>query len=256
MKILDLLERERDRRMAAEREQRRLRGLNAILKGMLRPPSLVPVGCAQVAAFHQTASADQLGGDFYDVFPLGCDRWALFIGDVCGKGAEAAALTLLCRHTLRLAAACGNGPVDVLSLLNAVLLQEPRDGTRMCTALYGVMTAEEDGVRLTLAVAGHPPPLLIHPSGRVEELRLDAGLMLGVDAAPGLTAATIRLDPGQTLLAYTDGLTDEVIEELTEGVIERLCRTGEVHAQAVVDAVRGLTPGPLADDCALLAVTA
>ncbi len=91
----------------------------------------------EVAAYYQHASPDEVGGDFYDLFPLADGRWALFLGDVCGKGAEAAAVTSLTRYTLRSAAVYDPDPVAVLGNLNSVLHQEE---ARFCTVIFGLLT--------------------------------------------------------------------------------------------------------------------
>lgn len=128
-------------RQEAERERERLKRLNATLQKTLLPPALANVPGLDVAAHYHIASADEVGGDFYDLFPLAAGTWGLFLGDVCGKGAAAAAVTSLARYTLRAAAVYDSDPAAVLGNLNTVLNHE-YSGTdpRFCTVIFGLLT--------------------------------------------------------------------------------------------------------------------
>ena len=139
--------------------------------------SCCPPACPRCRAWrspphYHTASADQVGGDFYDVFRLGRDRWAFFLGDVCGKGAEAAAVTSLARYTLRAAAHGDPDPVSVLDSLNTALLAEYSPAHPFyCTVLFGLLTFAAPGaapgtVAITLTGGGHPPALVIRGAAR------------------------------------------------------------------------------------------
>jgi len=196
---------------AVEAERKRLAELAATLQKTLLPPTLVPVPGLDVAAAYHAASVDDVGGDFYDLFPLAEGRWGLFLGDVCGKGAQAAAITSLARYTLRAAAVYDADPATVLRNLNTVLLPE-RQGPapRFCTVIFGILTPAGTGgaFSLTLAAGGHPPALLMRADGSATALETPGGQLIGVIAEPRIVTTTVRLAPGDTLLLYTDGLTE------------------------------------------------
>ncbi|MEU4833236.1 SpoIIE family protein phosphatase [Streptosporangium sp. NPDC023615] len=196
-------------RQEAERDRERLKRLVATLQRSLLPPVLPRVPGMEIAAHYHIASPDQVGGDFYDVFPLGDDRWGVFLGDVCGKGAGAAALTSLTRYTLRAAAAHDPAPLKVLRTLNTVLRQEYTDDEmRFCTVIFGLVVPDGDGFAVTLASGGHPPALLLRADGGARYLQTPEGLLIGVLAEARFSAVETRLGPGDTLLLYTDGLTE------------------------------------------------
>jgi phosphoserine phosphatase RsbU/P len=195
-------------RQEAERERERLQVLVTTLQRSLLPPDLPAVPGLEAAAYYHTASRDEVGGDFYDLFALSHDRWGLFLGDVCGKGAASASLTSLARYTLRAAAVYDPDPATVLSTLDAALHENyERDGL-FCTAIFGLLCPRGDGFTLTLASGGHPPPLLLSSDGTADYQPIAGGPLLGAFENAVFTATTIRLDPGDTLLLYTDGLTE------------------------------------------------
>lgn len=182
----------------------------AVLQRTLLPPMLPTVEGASLAAHYHPASARRVGGDFYDVFALGDDRWAFFIGDVEGHGVDAAVVTSLIRYTLRSAALHYSDPIDGLAELNSVLLRElhPR---RFCTVLFGTLQRRPDerGFSLTIATGGHPPALLLDPTSRTAaEIRSDEGTLVGLRADANFHACDVVLHPGQTLLFYTDGIVE------------------------------------------------
>ncbi|MFD4131400.1 SpoIIE family protein phosphatase [Streptomyces goshikiensis] len=198
-------------RQEAERERERLRRLATTLQRTLLPPALGHVPGLDVAAYYHVASVDEVGGDFYDLFPLGAGTWGLFLGDVCGKGAAAAAVTSLARYTLRAAAVYDPDPVAVLGNLNTVLNHE-YNGTdpRFCTVVFGLLTPDGDhgGFRITLASGGHPPALLMRADGTADYLPTPGGQLIGVLPNAHVSTTTFRLDAGDTLLLHTDGLTE------------------------------------------------
>ena len=118
-----------------------------------------------------------MGGDFYDAFEAG-GSWGFAVGDVCGKGAEAAALTAMVRYTIRAEAAHRASPCEVLRLLNDAILRQFDDG-RFCTVLHGRMRVVDGGARLRFAAGGHPPPLILRADGSVETVPC-SGPLLGV----------------------------------------------------------------------------
>lgn len=196
-------------RRQAEADREQLREALAVLQQSLLPAGLPEVPGVETAAYYHTASPMRLGGDFYDLLPLGEDRFAFFLGDVCGKGPKAAAATSLVRYTLRTAALHGRDPEAVLSTLNSALLERYAGGEpRYCTAVFGVLESAGRSVRVLLASGGHPPALLLRADGRAEYLPTPGGLLIG--AFPEASFSTVRtaLHPGDTLLLYTDGLTE------------------------------------------------
>jgi phosphoserine phosphatase RsbU/P len=248
-------------RQEADRERDRLARLMVTLQTTLLPPALPPVPGVRAAAHYHVASADQVGGDFYDLFRLDDGRWGLFVGDVCGKGAAAAVLTSLARYTLRAAAVHDPDPVAVLAELNAALLRERREPAhRFCSAVFGVLSPSAHGCDVTLAAGGHPPPVLLHHDGTAAFVPVD-GQILGVLSTATFGSATLRLRPGDTLLLYTDGLTEARTGPGTrydEDALQRfLTAVAPAAAPEVVAAVRELLAGfgdGLDDDTAVLAV--
>jgi sigma-B regulation protein RsbU (phosphoserine phosphatase) len=207
-------------RQEAEREREELKRLNATLQQTLLPPALVNVPGLDVAAHYHIASTDKVGGDFYDLFPLAAGTWGLFLGDVCGKGAAAAAVTSLARYTLRAAAVYNPDPAAVLSNLNTVLNHEYNgDDPRFCTVIFGLLTPDVDrgGFRVTLASGGHPPALLMRADGSADYLPTPGGQLIGVLPDACIATTTVRLDPGDTLLLHTDGLTEAHTTRITDG---------------------------------------
>ncbi|CAM5414179.1 Phosphoserine phosphatase RsbP [Streptomyces tendae] len=205
-------------RSRSETDRARLADALAVLQQALLPAELPAVPGLDVASYYYTASPDRLGGDFYDLFALGAGRWAFFLGDVSGKGPPAAAVTSLARYTLRAAVFHDSDPVSALTTLNAVLYD--RYGVdadpRHCTAVVGVVEPDAARGRTTvrLASGGHPPALVLRAGapvdgpGRAEYLATPGGMLVGALPDAAFTPATAVLGPGDTLLLYTDGLTE------------------------------------------------
>lgn len=198
-------------RQESERERERLKRLNATLQSTLLPPTLANVPGLDVTAHYHIASTDEVGGDFYDLFPLAAGTWGFFLGDVRGKGAAAAVVSSLARYTLRAAAVYDPDPAAVLANLNTVLNHEYHDyEPRFCTVIFGVLTpdGDEGAFRVTLASGGHPPALLLRADGHAAYLPTPGGQLIGVLPDAFIATTTVRLDHGDTLLLYTDGLTE------------------------------------------------
>jgi sigma-B regulation protein RsbU (phosphoserine phosphatase) len=198
-------------RQESERERARLQQLASTLQATLLPPALASVPGLDVAAHYHIASVDEVGGDFYDLFPLASGTWGMFLGDVCGKGAAAAAVTSLARYTLRAAAVYDPDPAAALRNLNTVLGHEYHGhDPRFCTVIFGLLTpdGEQGGFRITLASGGHPPALLLRADGTADYLPTPGGQLIGVLPDAHIATTTFRLDAGDTLLLHTDGLTE------------------------------------------------
>lgn len=262
-------------RSRSEADRARLTDALVVLQQALLPAELPTVPGLDVASYYYTASPDRLGGDFYDLFALGAGRWAFFLGDVSGKGPRAAAVTSLTRYTLRAAVFHDSDPVSALATLNAVL--HDRYGIeadpRHCTAVVGVVEpdAARGRTRVRLASGGHPPALVLRSGapvdgpGRADYLTTPGGMLVGALPDAVFTPATTVLDPGDTLLLYTDGLTEARTDpdrttlygdERLRDFAARQASTapGDVIA-AVADLLEKLGDG-VDDDTALLALGA
>lgn len=177
------------------------------LQRSLLPPALPDIPGIEIAARYLAAGEDnEVGGDFYDCFPTGPGEWAAVIGDVCGKGAEAAAVTALARHTIRAAVVHDPRPTAVLEALNDAILRHGTD-FRFCTVLYVRLVPTVDGVDACIATGGHPLPVLLRASGE-SGLAGRPGTLLGVVPDPAISETFVRLRPGDALVLFTDGVTE------------------------------------------------
>jgi sigma-B regulation protein RsbU (phosphoserine phosphatase) len=199
-----------DERRRAEAAQKRAEELATTLRRSLLPPSLSPPVGLDASAYYHTASPSEVGGDFYDLFALSREKSAFFLGDVCGKGIDAATLTSLARYTLRAAAVNHDHPEAVLHSLDTMLRSEPggHDPRRYCTVIFGFITVQDTGFDIELASGGHPSALLLRADGDVRYVNTAGGQAVGMFAAVKFASARVRLAPGDTLLLYTDGLTE------------------------------------------------
>lgn len=200
------------RRAAVAVDNARLYGersyIAARLQQSLLPPHLPDVPGLEIAArFRPAGEAYDVGGDFYDIFETGTGSWAIAMGDVCGKGPDAAALTAMARYTIRATAIrAAQSPQRVLSLLNEVLLNEsPRE--QFLTVAYANLRVHPDRTELAVASAGHPLPLLLHADGRLDYVG-EPGTLLGVVPEIELRTKLIDLQAGDTIVFYTDGVTE------------------------------------------------
>jgi sigma-B regulation protein RsbU (phosphoserine phosphatase) len=251
-------------RQLAEKEQGRVRAFAETLRQALLPPILSAPAGLEAADFYSTASVDDVGGDFYDLFPLSRTTWGFFLGDVAGKGVDAAVVTALTRYTLRAAAVYDEDPVHVLDNLNIVLRQELQGkGIRMCTLIYGRLTRRGNGFEVELASGGHPPPLLLYANGSAYYVDTTGGQAAGITAEPRFVANRFHLAPGDTLLLYTDGLTEASTgvgrkRYDDEGALLRFAKShSPATASGIVDAVHRLLDrlgAGVQDDTAVLAI--
>jgi sigma-B regulation protein RsbU (phosphoserine phosphatase) len=208
------------------------------LQVSLMPATLPDVpGVDLASGFRPAGDGHEIGGDFYDVFRIDESCWMVVIGDVCGKGAEAAAITALARYTMR-AAAIGDGanPCTVLARLNEALLRQSED-LRFVSAVCGFLyPLEGGGVTLSLCVAGHMPPLRVDTRGAVTRIAGGHGVVLGIWEQPDLEQERVELAVGERLVLYTDGVLDaDPEQELTEeGFAEMLGRACQGAAAETV----------------------
>jgi serine phosphatase RsbU (regulator of sigma subunit)/PAS domain-containing protein len=183
------------------------------LQGSLLPARLPDVPGLDLSAAYVPASEGlEVSGDFYDVFPVQDDAWAITIGDVCGKGQEAAAMTAAARHAIRVLARWNTDPADVLAKVNEVMLAGEYED-RFVTAKLAYLRWDGSRLRVELASAGHPGPAVVRPDGRVDVLN-GGGLPLGLfpDAEPAVTE--LELTQGDLLFFYSDGVTDARSEDM------------------------------------------
>jgi len=229
------------------------------LQRSLLPAELPHIPGVEIAARYLAAGdGNEVGGDFYDCFATGAGDWALVIGDVCGKGAEAAALTALARYTVRAAALHTRSPGAVLGELNQALLRDRLD-YRFCTVLYASLTPHADRVSVCMAAGGHPLPLVLRAGGTVETVG-SPGTLLGIVDAPELAEDLVELAPGDTLVLYTDGVTEADRSAAPGELAAFLASCAGADASAIAEAVERealeAQDGHPRDDVAVVAVRA
>jgi serine phosphatase RsbU (regulator of sigma subunit) len=239
------------------RLEERERHIAQTLQASLLPAELPAIeGLEAAARYLPGGEGTVVGGDLYDLFEVD-DGWAFVLGDVCGKGAEAAALTSMVRFTIRAEAAHHAGPDEVLALVNEAILRQFSDG-RFCTALHGRIRVGSDGAHLSIACAGHPPPLVLGPEGTVATVPC-SGRLLGV--VPGIELETVETDlgPGDALICFTDGVTEGRGASgmfgdgpLAEVLAASAGRDADGIAAAVTGAALDFQGGRTQDDLALL----
>jgi PAS domain S-box-containing protein len=227
------------------------------LQSSLLPERLPDLPGWEAAALYQAGERGaDVGGDFYDVLTVE-GGYLIVLGDVTGKGVEAAALTSLVRHSARMAARFAPRPARVLSLVNDVLREQPR--LSLVTAVCALVETSGDHARVTVASAGHPLPLRRRPGEPPAPLG-DHGVLLGIEGEGDWTETAVELEPGETLLFYTDGVTETPGEGRRFGdrcLCEAMARAGD-RPQAVLDeierALREFQAGVTLDDRAMLAM--
>jgi serine phosphatase RsbU (regulator of sigma subunit) len=232
-----------------------------VLQASLLPPSLPTIPGIELAARYVAFGAGmEVGGDFYDVFNVGRNAWLFAIGDVCGRGAEAAVVTGSIRHTLRSAALEIRQPGRLVAVANDVLLLDGNEGHLFATLLCGILRPHAQGVRIALANAGHPPPILIRADGTIEMPR-HGDLIIGAFENLTWTTRSLALGHGDLLLAFTDGITEARRQGELFGP-ERLAAVAQAEhhrpieeiADRVIEAVRDFAGHEPSDDLALIAL--
>ncbi|MFF3015659.1 PP2C family protein-serine/threonine phosphatase [Streptomyces sp. NPDC057939] len=242
---------------------------HSLQQGLL-PPSPPRIPGIEVAASYNPASRAgrsdiEVGGDFYDLFRTRGTSWGVVLGDVCGKGVQAAQVSSMARYTIRALATENRAPADVLDHLNTAMLTQ--DSPRFLTAVYARFRPTPGGIAGTLALAGHPPALIRRADGTVRPIGTP-GMLLGVFAPSALIDVRFRLTPGDLLLLYTDGATEararpgagekkhDVFDD--SDLIRTLADTTRMDAADTIDHInRALAArhgGWASDDTALLAL--
>jgi PAS domain S-box-containing protein len=230
------------------------------LQQALLPDSLPEIPGVEVRARYRAAGElNEVGGDFYDVFSYEEDAWMLAIGDVCGKGPRAAGVTALARHTLRAAAMSGHSPTEMLGILHRALQGQPPDSDLCTVCLVRFERAGTRG-RLRVALAGHPPPLLIGADGHARLLG-EPGTLLGVLDPVEIHETEAELRPNEIVLLYTDGVPEARRdgEQLGEqGLIDLSRQAPRLTLDGLLDHIEraavNQAGGSLHDDLALLAL--
>ena len=232
------------------------------LQASLLPPELPIVDGVEFGARYAAAGeGNEVGGDFYDVYPLPDGSWSVAIGDVCGKGAEAAAITGLARNVIRLLAGEGRPPREVLRRLNSSIVELGERG-RFCTASLATVTPAQGGLDVQLSCAGHPAPVLVRADGRVS-LVGSSGTLLGVVSDVDVPQDELHLAPGEALVFYTDGVTERRSgdrmfgdESLLAACAAAAGTSADDFAGCLEEAVRDFGDQASRDDLAVLVVRA
>jgi serine phosphatase RsbU (regulator of sigma subunit)/PAS domain-containing protein len=227
------------------------------LQGSLLPTRLPEVPGLELASAYMPAGEGlEVGGDFYDVFRVP-DGWAVCLGDVCGKGQEAAAMTAAARHAIRVLARWNPDPADVLARVNEVMLADDY-GERFVTVKLAYLRWDGARLRVRLASAGHPGPALVRPDGRVDLLG-GGGLPLGLFPDAGPETVSLELGEDDLLFFYTDGVTDArstdlryFADELGDTLAGLAGRSAGHTARTVQDLVRRFCQDELRDDLTIL----
>lgn len=248
-------------RKQAEEAEERSAALARTLQESFVPPVLEPVPGLDIGGGYRPAGdGREVGGDFYDVFYIGDGVWTVVLGDVCGKGAGAAALTALARYTVRAEALRDPRPAAVLGRLHeAILSYRPSD---FCTALLMTVEPRKEGVRLDLASGGHPLPLRLRADRTFDTLG-EAGMLLGLLQGPAREDETFLLSPGDVVVLYTDGVTEARRESklfgeegLRTAVADASDHSAQVIADRIVAAALDFQGGHSRDDIAVVVMKA
>ncbi|MCW2966591.1 MAG: putative sensor protein [Solirubrobacteraceae bacterium] len=231
------------------------------LQARLLPSRLsAPPGVRLAARYRAAGEFNEVGGDFYDAFQRSPDEWVVVIGDVSGKGPEAAAVTALARYTIRSAALNDWAPAQVLRRLNDTLLHEIE--SQFITVALAYLSHDGQNTVVRTVLGGHPPPFVVRSDGSVEQIGIP-GTLLGVRSDVRLQESQTVLEPGDALLLFTDGVIEAGPRGAPvgeDGLARVLSQLGGADPEAIVSAVDaaalGAGPGRARDDVALLALQA
>ncbi|HVF07892.1 MAG TPA: SpoIIE family protein phosphatase, partial [Actinomycetota bacterium] len=228
------------------------------LQESLLPPRLPKIPGIEIAARYRFAGeGNEIGGDFYDLFETADGAWAIVMGDACGKGPEAAAITGLARHSVRAAAVRERTPSRVLALLNESILGQVTDN-RFLTAAYARLEPGEGHARMTISCGGHPPAMIVRASGKVD-VTSATGTLVGILPEAEFTDERIDLAAGDAVVLYTDGVVEarrgeDIFGEDRLRDLLATCTRYDARglANAVRQAVGDFQPGVPHDDMAIL----
>jgi sigma-B regulation protein RsbU (phosphoserine phosphatase) len=242
----------------AERSEAHAQELARTLQATLIPPSPPNLPGLDVSASYRPAGdGEEVGGDFYDVFQIGPDDWVVALGDVCGKGVQAAVLTALVRYTLRALTVQERAPSVVLAALNQVLLDYGSD--RFCTVVLVRLRRDDHGWVATISAGGHPLPLHVGRDATAREVG-QAGSLVGALTKVRMSDTELRLTPGDVLTMYTDGVTEGrrrgsefYGEDRLRDVVVRY-RDAHYPAEDIVADVLDFQQGTARDDIAVVVV--
>jgi serine phosphatase RsbU (regulator of sigma subunit) len=234
------------------------------LQASLLPPHPPSIPGLELAARYRAAAGEgEVGGDFFDVFPLGDSTWALAVGDVSGRGPRAAALTALARYTIRAAGILSTTPADVLRVLNEVVRREvsnDADDERFLTVAYLVLTVRDATLHVSMACGGHPPPMLVTADGDVREAQCRGGV-IGIFDEVDTDDYEVELAPGDAVVVFTDGAFEGKGEEgrfgenrLGEVVGAAAGQPAEAMAAHIDRTITAFLAGGGQDDLALVVV--
>jgi sigma-B regulation protein RsbU (phosphoserine phosphatase) len=220
---------------------------------------------AEIAIHASMQPARSVGGDFYDYFFIDDHRLAFAVGDVTGKGVPAALFMAVSRTLLRATAALGSSPSECLASVNDALCAEDVWGMYV-TCFYGVLDTRNG--RFDMCNAGHNPPYILRVDGSIEPTPQVGGFMLGMFADSAYEYATVELGLGDSLVLFTDGVTEAVNavaeqyeEERLEATLQRLATNGttvtaeQLVAGVIADVEQFVSGAPQADDITLLVLT-
>jgi PAS domain S-box-containing protein len=232
------------------------------LQESLVPQALPQVDGLEVAGtYRPVTGGHDIGGDFYDMVEIDAGRWLATVGDVSGKGAEAAVVSGLVRTTIAALAMQAGGPAAVLEIVNRSVMRRGQL-IQYATAVCAGLERTQDGWRVELASAGHPPALLLRADGRLEP-QAGQGVMLGAQDSAGIAPVRAHLHPGDALVLYTDGLIDArngLVPFGEEGLcaaLQGLSATSAAEILATLDAaLTAFRAGPPRDDEAVLVLRA
>ena len=246
-------------RRRAEESEAKATALARTLQATFLPPALVSPPWLDVGgAYRPAGDGSEVGGDFYDVFETGRGTWGVVLGDVCGKGLPAAIVTSLARYTVRAEALRTPYPSAVLASLHDVLVRYHPE--QFCTAVFVAIDRTAEGVRLSVSSGGHHLPIRRRAEGSTDTIG-ETGTILGMLDTPRLTDATTVLQPGETIVLYTDGVTEarrdrQFFDE--ERLLAAITRPGQPGAQELADSivaeVLDFQQGDARDDIAVVVV--
>jgi GAF domain-containing protein len=209
------------------------------LQESLMPPGLPQIPGLDLAARYHPAS-HEVGGDFYDVFPLSPGRWLMAVGDVCGKGPKAAALTGSIRSALRAVAMYERDPSRILQGVNDAMRSQFEAST-LFTMVAGVFDRTPRTLRFTVSCGGHPPPLVVRAHGEIETGGTE-GTLLGIFPNPALSDRAVDVGKGDAIVFFTDGATNQRVPDeaarLARVLQQRAGAAASDLAETVIDVAR------------------